>query len=315
MKPIPDYSDRPLCAILEELRDRIRQLDPQEIFDFLALDPDLCTGRYAGERIEIQQEQGICRGWDDWNTLARHLGCRLLTPRCESGSKVCVRLQKLSPKSFHTSDASSCGEKYASHSPYARIRKNETPAFFCDYRRALERLQIPRRRRILDLGLNRGDELEPILELAGENAQSLEITGVDLACDALAEAQKRWPALRTHCHDLNRLDELKLGRFDLILSIGTLQSPGIEMKPLIMELVQNHLAPEGVILLGWPNARWIDGELLYGARPKNYSFPELSLVIKDLFWIKKYLQQHRFRVVVTGREYLFLEATKIVRSL
>jgi hypothetical protein len=83
------------------------------------------------------------------------------------------------------------------------------------------------------------------------------------------------------------------------------------MKPLIMELVQRHLTSSGALLLGWPNARWIDGELLYGATPPNYPFSELSLVIKDLFWIKKYLQQHRFRVVITGREYLFLEGTPI----
>ncbi len=78
-----------------------------------------------------------------------------------------------------------------------------------------------------------------------------------------------------------------------------------------MHLVQERLSPDGAILLGWPNARWRDGELLYGARPRHYPFSELSLVIKDLFWIKKYLQQHKFRVVITGREYLFLEATRI----
>ncbi|WP_456394091.1 class I SAM-dependent methyltransferase, partial [Nitratifractor sp.] len=312
MKAIPDYSDRSLSSFLEELQNRIRRLAPREIYEFLAVDPDLCTGRYAGETIEIRNEHRICRSWDDWNTLARHLGCRLLTPRGEGDSKIRVRFQKLSPESFHTSVESSGKEKYAPHSPYARIRKNESPAFFCDYLRALERMQIPRRRRILDLGINRADELEPIYRLAGKAREQMEITGIDLAGDALAEARRRFPRLRTFCHDLNRLGELELGRFDLILSIGTLQSPGIEMKPLIMDLVQKHLSPDGAILLGWPNARWIDGELLYGARPKNYSFPELSLVIKDLFWIKKYLQQHRFRVVITGREYLFLEATRIL---
>jgi len=309
---IPDYATLKLQELLCRLKERLFDCRPHESVAFDATDPDLCAGRYAGERVIIDEEQLLCRSWHAWTTLAQQLGCRMLTPERIGSGRVRIRYQKLATESFHR-EKNETEEKYATDGTFARIQKMEEPAFAYDYMRALQRLKIGKRRRILDLGLNRGDELEPIWELAGEKAKSLEITGIDLACDALTEAQKRWPGLRTFCHDLNRLDELELGRFDLILSIGTLQSPGIEMKPLIMDLIQKHLAPEGAILLGWPNARWIDGELLYGAHPKNYPFPELSLVIKDLFWIKKYLQQHRFRVVVTGREYLFLEATRISR--
>ena len=37
----------------------------------------------------------------------------------------------------------------------------------------------------------------------------------------------------------------------------------------------------------------------------------LSLVLKDVDWCKRYLQQHRYRVTVTGRHYLFVTATTI----
>ena len=81
-----------------------------------------------------------------------------------------------------------------------------------------------------------------------------------------------------------------------------------------MYIVQELLNRDSAIVLGFPNCRWIDGEMVYGARVPNYSFSEQSLVIKDIYWIKKYLQQHKFRVMITGKEYLFLSATRRSKS-
>ena len=64
-------------------------------------------------------------------------------------------------------------------------------------------------------------------------------------------------------------------------------------------------------LLGWTLATFALIQLIQGAKAPNYPFSELSLLIKDLHWIKKYLQQHRFRVRIFGQSYLFLVATKI----
>ena len=309
MPELTDLSDTPLSRIYARIQRAISGLRGGKTFSFLAFDPDQAPGSYAGEEILREGRRYLHRSYRSWAVLAEQLGCRMLTPRPHDPWRVRITFQKLGEDSFHRERGAG---KYGLHSPFARIRKEEEPAFYHYYLRALQRLGVAKRRRILALGLNRGDELEPIRELAGDAFGEMEIIGIDLACDALATAQKRFaPVLRTRCHDLNALAELDLGRFDLILSIGTLQSPGIKTKPLVMELVQQHLCDDGALLLGWPNARWIDGELLYGARAPNYPFSELSLVIKDLFWIRKYLQQHRYRVVVTGREYLFLEATRI----
>ncbi len=78
-----------------------------------------------------------------------------------------------------------------------------------------------------------------------------------------------------------------------------------------MSLVQNHLMYNGAVILGFPNSRWIDTELIYGAKAPNYSYSEMSLVFNDVIFCKKYLQQKKFRVTLTGREYIFLTATKI----
>ncbi|WP_456428533.1 class I SAM-dependent methyltransferase [Nitratifractor sp.] len=301
--PIPDLSDTPLSQIIRELE---RELRSANTAAFWILDPDRCRGLYAGERLTLGDKAYHCRSWRAWNDLAAQLGCRLLTPERHDAQRLLLRIEKLRHEnSFHREKQS---EKYDPKSTFARIRKNEEPAFYLPYLRSLHRLGVESRERILALGPNRGDELEPIFASGFRG----EILGIDLSAPALREAQTRFGSrLRTCVQDLNRLAELPPERFDLILSIGTLQSPAIELKPLIMHLVQQRLSSDGAILLGWPNARWQEGELIYGARPRHYSFSELSLVIKDLFWIKKYLQQHKFRVVITGREYLFLEATKI----
>ncbi|HFC03596.1 MAG TPA: class I SAM-dependent methyltransferase [Nitratifractor salsuginis] len=300
---LPDLSDTPLSRIIPELERRLHSADTVA---FLILDPDLCRGAYAGERLSLDEKRYLCRSWRSWNDLALELDCRLLTPERYDERRLLLRMEKLRhDRTFHREERE---EKYDPRSTFARIRKNEEPAFYLPYFRALKRLRVENRERILALGPNRGDELEPIVSSGFQG----EILGIDLNEAALREAKRRFGSLlRTCVHDLNRLEELPPERFDLILSIGTLQSPDIELKPFLMHLVQERLTPGGAILLGWPNARWRDGELLYGARPRHYPFSELSLVIKDLFWIKKYLQQHKFRVVITGREYLFLEATRI----
>ena len=298
-------------ACLAEIVDYLsKELKRSGYAAFLILDPDRCRRHYAGEKLRIDEQEYRCRSWRAWNDLATQLGSRILTPERYDARRLLLRFEAIERNgTFHQDNEAG---KYAPGSTFARIRKNEEPAFYLPYLRALRRLGAERRSRILDLGLNRGDELEPVFQ-AGFTGT---VWGIDLDEAALAEAKRRFGTrLHTRIHDLNRLEDLPQERFDLILSIGTLQSPGIELKPLLMHLVQERLTPDGAILLGWPNARWIDGELLYGARVKHYPFSELSLVIKDLFWVKKYLQQHRFRVVITGREYLFLEATRIgVRS-
>jgi len=111
--------------------------------------------------------------------------------------------------------------------------------------------------------------------------------------------------------DINNLDKLGLDSYDLIISIGTLQSSGINFNEKFMEIVQNYLKKDGAMILGFPNCRWYDNEMVYGAKAKNYSFSEMSLLYKDVMFCKKYLQQKKFRVTITGKDYIFITATSI----
>ena len=165
---------------------------------------------------------------------------------------------------------------------------------------------------ILNLGINSGEEFDVIKNLLG-NFENHELVGIDYSKSAIEKAKERFPFqnVKFYSHDINELDTLNLGEFDLIVTIGTLQSSNINLKTTFMSIVQNYLKKDGAIILGFPNCRWIDGEMIYGAKAKNYSFSEKSVLYKDVYFCKKYLQQKKFRVSVTGKHYVFLTGTSI----
>ena len=143
----------------------------------------------------------------------------------------------------------------------------------------------------------------------------MELVGIDHSKSAIAHARALFPEenVTFYIHDINRLQELDLGTFDLLISIGTFQSPGINFKSFFMELVQSHLdKKDSALILGFPNSRWKGGELIYGAKAPNYAMSEMSLLFNDVIFCKKYLQQKKYRVTLTGKQYIFLTATKIV---
>ena len=295
----------PMHSILHTLRTETASLASGEILTFTVPDPDRCSGCYPGEVFSIDGTTFRHHSWANWVRLAQLLGCRMLTPHLSTPPLVDVRFQKLNPdQSFHKSTE----EKYSAESLFARVDKREEPDFLHHYLQALDEVKIHTRTRILDLGISRGDEFGLIENMVGNTT---EMVGIDLNATAIESARSHYPRATFYTHDINDLDALNLGRFDLLITIGTLQSPAVETKPLIMDLVQHHLTNTGALILGFPASRWIDGELIPGARAPNYPFPESSLLIKDLHWIKKYLQQHRYRVRIFGQSYLFVVATRI----
>jgi SAM-dependent methyltransferase len=283
---------------------------------FEVLNPDVGQGRYAGEVITVDGADYLYRSYKAWSDLGELLFCRLLTPKCLSEHTVQITYEKLDlSDSFHHSDAKE--EKYGTASRFAAIHKNEEPAFLAPYLRALRSAHVGERLRILNLGINTGDEFELIRQiLPSEEYAKLELVGIDHSESAIRLAKERFSEenVKFYVHDINDLASLELGRFDLIITIGTLQSSGIDFKLFFMKLVQEYLAADGAMILGFPNCRWMGGEMIYGAKAPNYPYSEMSILVKDIYYCKKYLQQKKFRVTLTGKDYLFLTATKISTS-
>jgi hypothetical protein len=255
------------------------------------------------------------KGYKQWVNLAELHHCRMLTPFKIEESKVQLTFKKLDTNdSFHTDSIKNREEKYGTTSKFFEINKNEEPTFLYGYYQALHAVKVKNRKNILNLGINKGDEFELIAQmLKQETFEKIKFVGIDHSTSALKYARERFPNenICFYKHDINKISELNLKKSDLIISIGTLQSPSINYKPFLMSLVQEHLTHDGAFILGFPNSRWIDGELIYGAKAPNYPYSEMSLLFNDVIFAKKYLQQKKFRVTLTGREYIFLTATRI----
>lgn len=304
------FTTEPMIEILSWVQEALENSD---CVTFEVLNPDYAVGTYAGESVRIEKIEYLHRSYKAWNDLAELLFCRMLTPKIASEHTIMLTFVQLNPSdSFHHAEARE--EKYGTSSHFARIHKNEEPTFLNAYLRALQSVKIQKRKRILNLGINTGDEFDLIRRiLTPSDYKAIEFVGIDHSTSAIHTARERFNEGNAlfHIHDINDLASLDLGRFDCIITIGTLQSTTLEFKTLFASLVQSYLTPDGAMILGFPNCRWIDGEMIYGAKAPNYPYSEMSILIKDLYYCKKYLQQKKFRVTVTGSDYLFLTATKI----
>lgn len=270
------------------------------ILELGVLDPDRGSGHYAGEVVDDR----VHRPYRVWIELADRLGLRMRTP-VRARETVTLRFERLDPRARlrATGDPT---ERYGAASPFARISKHEDPGFVLDFAEAIARTrasELGAAARVLDLGVNTGDELALMRELGLRDAR---FVGVDHSASAIAEARVRFPDVDLHVADVNALASLALGRFDLVVSIGTLQSPGVDDRELVRQIVQQHLVPNGSVILGLPNCRYIDGELEHGARIKNLREPELGLLISDAAYYRRYLHQHDKRVFVTGHHYILV---------
>jgi len=311
------FTTHSMLYITDVLEKKITNLAREEILEFEVLNPDICDSVYAGNIVQVNDILYLYRSYKAWVDLASLLHCKILTPLLKEKNLSIIRYKKLKEdQSFHHQKCS-IEEKYGKDSIFSQIHKMEEPSFFHYFKQALKNVDLNKRTRILNLGINNADEFESIKEFAS-NFENLELVGIDYCESAIKVAQLKLSAfenIKFYSHDINELSSLNLGTFDLILSIGTLQSSNLEYKSLLMSKVQNHLNPYGSMILGFPNCRWIDGEIIYGARPKNYSFSEMSLIYNDVVFAKKYLQQKQFRVTVTGKEYIFVTATSIRKEL
>jgi cyclopropane fatty-acyl-phospholipid synthase-like methyltransferase len=246
-----------------------------------------------------------------WVDISDHFYCKLISIENKKNDIVEVKLKKLNPHNSFHNDAKN-NEKYCTNSLFNKIDKNQKPAFLLHYLKALENVQVDTRLRILNLGVNTGGEFEVIKQISN-NLRNQYLLGIDYSNSAIEKAKELFkePNIEFITYDINDLEQLNLEPFDLIITIGTIQSATDNFNKLFMKIVQSMLKKSGAIIMGFPNCRWIDNSMVYGANPKNYNFPEMSVLYKDVIFCKKYLQQKKFRVTITGKEYIFLTATAI----
>lgn len=247
--------------------------------------------------------------------LAQIYKMKLIVINNEEDRDVELSFKKLDEyRSFHKEKQHD--EKYGVKSDFFKIDKISQFSFLYYYQEALNFCDIKIKNKILNIGINKGDEFEVIKNMLSEKEfNAKEFVGIDYSSTIIKYAQEKFQNAKMINIDINRLNESNIGRFDMIISIGTLQSSNINFNTTFMSLYQNHLNDNGAIILGFPNCRWIDSEMIYGAKVPNYNFSEMGMLLKDIHFCKKYLQQKDYRVVITGKEYLFLSARKFKRGV
>ena len=311
------FTNQTMMQIIKILHVSLITCKPKDILEFKVINPDTVTSFYNGNVLTCKGVEHIYRSYKSWMDLAQLLQCRMLTPKIIDEDYICVRYEKLDEDSSFHKNITDKEEKYGKNSIFGEIHKNEEASFIYSYTQALKNVHVNKRARILNLGVNSGDEFE-VIQAYADNFENLELVGIDYCESAISVAKEKFkdkPNISLHVADINELNALHLGEFDLIISIGTLQSSNLAFNKVLMSIVQNQLKKEGAMILGFPNCRWVDGEMLYGARVKNYAFSEMGLLYKDVIFAKKYLQQKKFRVTITGKDYIFVTATSIRKTV
>lgn len=282
------------------------------IIEIKAVNPDISIKHYNGEKINIASRKYIYRSYKTWFDLSEIFKFKFLTPvLCDDFVK--IQYQVLHQNSLHKEiNTSNKQEKYGADSEFFRINKLEEPFFWDNYSDALKRAELDLDAKILSLGVNRGDEFYPILKEYQDKVSTFSFVGIDHSLTALETARINFGNYKSKfiCEDINFLKNILTSKFNLIIAIGLLQSPGISGNQLIRDLVQNYSEDKVTFILGFPNSRYIDKEIIYGAKMKNFKKPDMSLLLKDILFYKKYFQQHKFKVNITGKYYLFLTAIR-----
>ncbi|WP_075831230.1 class I SAM-dependent methyltransferase [Deinococcus marmoris] len=313
--PHLSFTVEPLSEIIPAVR---AALEGGEEVTLEVPDPDAGLGLYAGELYTgAAGPAGRHRPWSTWADLADALGAHLLTPQPSGPGRARFGLRR-----YAAAPAPDAGG-YGADGDWTRVDKLEDPVLLLTLVEALRRIDPPAGGRVLALGVNSGRELNALAlafpERPTPDQDSLdrhfEVVGIDTDASALAVARGRFPRAEFLELDVAELPVPALGRFDLILALSLLQSPGVRRDVLLKALCRHHLSETGGLVLGFPNARYRDGLLSYGARMKNFARPDLSLLCADVTDTRRDLQKRGFRVFVTGKHEVLLTALPVGRRV
>lgn len=306
MYPVDDLSMNQLIQLVE------RELAQEGEVNLSAIDPDVFPHAYNGEKVVSNKTATSLISLKAWVDLAEVCSAKMSVPiKVDGRLQITLRALRKSA-SFHEQHPDG-KEKYGSASRYAQVYKNYDPHFSKDYFEALQRCQLTFKDSVLNLGINRGDEFEMLSKESPFSELKLKLYGLDHSLSALKSGKKSTlgQSFSAICADIENLPLSTQTSFDLLISINTLHGSKFDGKEVFRYVFKNLLSQQGSVILGFPNCRYLDGEVIYGGKMKNYSRHDFSLLLKDLQYFKKYLQGHKKKVFITGKYTLFLTAIPI----
>ncbi|WP_372367376.1 methyltransferase [Candidatus Uabimicrobium sp. HlEnr_7] len=291
-----------------EIYQKLQSLPPKERIVFEVINPDLESKTFNGEVKKIGNISYRYRSHKAWIDLAEILNFQYLTPEKSDFPFIKIHYQNLDIQNSWHLKKGSLEERYGTQSLFARINKLEEPNFLAEYTESLQKCSISKGMRILALGVNRGDELAIFKDICSPNVyKTLNFVGIDAVESSILQARKRFSKNHSWIiSNINNWSSWDIGKFDILIAIGVLHSTSLSGKNILTPLLKKFLHSNSKIVLGFPNSRYIDGEIKFGAKSKNYKKPEWSLLLKDIGYYRRLLFRQGFNVTVTGKYYLFI---------
>lgn len=315
------FTDEPLSVIIEHLVALRDETGADHVVELEVLDPDRCEAtHFNGERVTIAGIDYLHRHYQTWLDLAQSLGYSLLTPRSapELEPMIRLRMRVLGHRDWHSSSLpSGHAEKYGAESHFARLNKAEEPHFHQHLLTCARWVGLNEHTRVLSLGVNSGAELKLCLSALSLEQQAQlsedQWVGIDHSASAIERARDLYnePHFSWRVADLRALDDLSLGKFDLIICLNTLHSPLIDERQELKRWVSGHLHERGGIIISLPQSRYVETQQLYGDHGFHAAQLRPSKSLKMVTSMQRYLQQHRFEVHTRGKYTLFMSARRL----
>jgi len=287
------FTNETLLEIVAIIKNRIKYID----YDFLIkVDLNLLN------RIELQS----------WFDLAQIFLCKIIDIN-KNNIFIVFSIKKLNTASRFNNTNHSKKEKYGLDSNFFKLEKNNYTSFIYYYKEALEYSNLTSKKRILNLGINRGDEFVFIKELIGnEEYNKKTLYGIDYS-KSIIDYNKEY--FNNHhinfiCHDINFIETLNIGLFDLIISIATLQVLNINLEKILLYMINNCLSTKGSIIIAFPNCRWLDTDMIYGAVMPLTKEQNMNRIFEQVTYCKKVFEANNFEVFINGKDYIFITANK-----
>lgn len=304
------FTDQPFTHILDYIQQWCQTAQVGDDLIFEVPHPDRFNCTIPGSREQLGTRDGswtgIYRPLSCWLSLAERLACRCFLPPPSDSDFLRLRLQKQAEGDLHSGhDPES---KYGNAAAYWTLDKREWPDYVLDFQQAVRLMPQSSPLNVLELGCHRGDGYDLLRQSLPDCR--LNYRGIDHAPSAIAHAKATYPQEGAHfeCADLRDVETLDLDRYDLILALGVLHTTSLNGKDLLMRLVRHHLNPQAMIVLTFPNCRLRDTGLSYGAKMKNFSESDLSVLVREVAFYRRYLHGKGFRTRLFGQHYWFLSA-------
>lgn len=312
--PTPTWRDEPLLVVQTWLQQASAGAAAGTTITCVAPNPDWAPGVYPGGWFEHDGLRLRHRPLAVWLALADLYGCRLKTPIIRPDQWLALTFEVLDAARVPHAFAGDRAKKYEPDSPFAAVVRTEEPTFLHYYRQFLERLPERRQGRLLWLGVNQGWEVEPLLSLwSPERLAATEVVGIDHAAAAIGLARQRFadqPHWRFEATDINRLDFAALGKFDAVVAINVLHSPALNGHQVLQTLLRENCRDNCRLLFGFPNCRYLDGEVRYGTRTGKQREAEWWPLINETVFYRRLLTKNRFEVRIRGKHTVLIEAIR-----